>query len=199
MKIATFGIAHTMIAQPQMAGEMAAAMAAAPRNARTQREQNAPKVEQTATDSTPTPTESAEIPAITESAPATRSALASVLGRVQFKPSDNVKVFTNDRTGVKSRKIANVLVELGNTGVFVRGSIYARQGAKDTKARAEFSWFGANMQTCLTPEDAQSKADMQSLQNNIAVGYAKWLKDNPQQQAAAASQQEVVELDGLSL
>ena len=124
----------------------------------------------------------------------------SVFSVVLFKPAnDSARVFTSDRDGGKSKKIANVQVEIAGTGGYIRGSIYAKQPKGAAKAHAEFSWFGANMQTCIVVEDAQAKAELDQWRKGVALRYAGWLKDNPQTAALVGAPVADVELDGVSL
>lgn len=106
---------------------------------------------------------------------------------------------TYDENGRKSRKVALVAIEIGNTGLYQKGHIYAVQLTGAKKAKAEFSFLGSTGQSSVGTEDAQCKADLDGFKAEVAKKYGMWVKENPIALAAAAADQEEVELDGIQL
>lgn len=125
---------------------------------------------------------------------------------INFVPSDSGRVYTDDRSGVKSRRAALVFAELRDplsligSGIIVRGTIYARKSPAQTKPVAEFSFAGSTGQPAITvqPDNHGAKADVDAWRIAIRKSYQVWLKANPSA-AAASSGDEVVELDGFEL
>lgn len=91
-----------------------------------------------------------------------------------FKAAENGTIYTSERSGGKSQKLANVLVELAGTGGYVRGSIYAKQGKNEKTARAEFTFMGTQNQNCFTVEDSSAKAELDQWRAQMAADYIKW-------------------------
>lgn len=104
---------------------------------------------------------------------------------VIFKASDSDKVFVNERSGQKSKKLASVLLEVGGSEGYLRGTIYAKQGRNETKANAEFSFFGANMQTCFSVEGPTAKAELDAWRAKVAADYKVWASQTGNQTTAS--------------
>lgn len=107
-----------------------------------------------------------------------RGKVTDAFTAVHFKASDNTTVYPG-RNGSKSQKLASVLVEINASGIFLKGSIYARQQANQPNARAEFSFFGANNQNCLAVDDPTSKVELDEWRAGVAKEYIQWRKANP--------------------
>ena len=84
---------------------------------------------------------------------------------------------TYDEGGRKTRKIANVLIEVCNSGSFLKGSVRAVQNAGEAKPHAEFGFFGAvNQGTCIVADDAQADADLLAFRAAVVVKFGEWRK-----------------------
>jgi len=92
-----------------------------------------------------------------------------------FTPSDSDKQF--DRTdGLKSKKVANVLLEINAAGLYSRGTIYARQKGGGTPY-VEFTFSGTMNQSSIVTLDEHAKAALQAFKVAVAVAYAGWRKE----------------------
>jgi hypothetical protein len=94
-------------------------------------------------------------------------------GGLNFKVSDTDTVYTNDRDGSSSKKIAN------GVAIFVGGfagvplTVYAVK-PKDAPAYAEVKFFGARMTSSITALDEQSKAELLEFRHFMAEQYILW-------------------------
>lgn len=124
-----------------------------------------------------------------------------VFASVLFRPSDRATVYTDERTGVQSKQVAQVLVELTDphtgkgSGAFVRGRIYARKKAGSKRATAEFSFMGNAGQPCIVTEDAQVKAELDAWRARVEANYKLWREANPVMETTVSG---AVELDDVN-
>lgn len=110
--------------------------------------------------------------------------LAGIFMPPVFKPSDSAKVNENERTKIRSKKVANVTLSYRtadgkDSGFYVRGSIYADlvPGAKVPTAR--FTFFGANMQSSVGTDNENAKNGIEAIKEAVKVLYGQWRKANP--------------------
>ena len=98
------------------------------------------------------------------------------LSRVVFKAASlTAKAYTEgDRV---TKKIANVLVELGNSGIFLKGSIKAVRYTGKTKPVVEFGFFGAqNQGQCISTDDPNGQIALANVKGQIVKLYMDWRK-----------------------
>lgn len=125
-----------------------------------------------------------------------RGDVTAVFSGYVFRASDNDTIYTQ-KNGSKSKKLATCMVELNHSGVYVKGSIYAKQGAAEKQARAEFSFFGANNQTCIAIDDPLSKVDLDRWKATVALDFVKWFKQ--QTTTTTGRVTTGADLDGISI
>ncbi len=102
----------------------------------------------------------------------------AIFPRVVFSTSDSDRVFTNDRNGTKSKKLANVAVMLPGEIAAIPGSIYARQ-PKTGKPVIEFTFTGNMRQSAVQPLDERSKAYLSAWRQAVANLYKTWRSEQP--------------------
>ncbi len=129
-----------------------------------------------------------------------------VFDAVTFQPSTSDQVYEQERTGLRSKKVALVQVALrarverdGKTieiGGFasIPGSIYLRQ-PKTGKPYVEFVFFGTVQQKALMPADQASKDHLAAWCNDVARRYVKWSAENGGTGASAKRASTGVEVD----
>jgi hypothetical protein len=106
--------------------------------------------------------------------PTVKNRFEKLFTSVIFKASETDTIYTTERTGLKSKRLASVMIELSGTGGYLKGSVYARQRRGQDKASAEFTFFGANNQTCFTVDDASAKAELDQWRAKVAADYVAW-------------------------
>jgi hypothetical protein len=121
---------------------------------------------------------------------------AAVFTAVLFTVAENGQVNEREKSGLKSRKLANVLVEVGGTGGYIRGSIYARLPKGATVPYAEFTFTGTQFASAFCVRDEQAKEDLNEWRRSVADLYADWRKENGIAAAAAPTTGPV--LDGIT-
>ena len=98
----------------------------------------------------------------------------------------------------KTRKIANVLIEIANSGTFLKGSVKAIQDKGDNKPHAEFGFFGAvNQGTCIVTDEPQAGEDLEAFRRTVVKQYGAWRQKHSV--SGTKAPQEALVLDDLSL
>lgn len=76
-----------------------------------------------------------------------------------------------------TKKIANILVELGTSRTYLKGSVKAVKYPERPKSVAEVGFFGAqNQGSCLATDDARAQAAMADVKSEIIGLFAAWRK-----------------------
>lgn len=123
--------------------------------------------------------------------------LTGLFGAPIFKPSDSSKVNENERTKVRSKKLANVTIPINvngkDSGFYCKGSIYADLAPGQTKPTVRFTFFGANMQSSVGTDTDAARQSIDAHKAQWAVDYSVFRKANPSQIAAVAANAVVLE------
>ena len=98
---------------------------------------------------------------------------AAIFTAAIFKPAGNDTVYTG-KTGIRSKRLASVAIEVAGTGGYIPGSIYAKQPANAAEARAEFGFSGTMYQPGFYTEDSGAKNELDQWRAGIADQYTKW-------------------------
>lgn len=126
-----------------------------------------------------------------------RNRFDALFTSVVFTPSESDTVYTRQSSGLKSRKLANVLVELSHAGAYIRGAVYARLPKGKAKPYAELTFMGNQQSICIVTQDENAKSELIDWRNRAADAYATW---RAQQNIAptAGGRTTGPELDGVS-
>ena len=108
----------------------------------------------------------------TDAAPVNR--FSKLFTAVIFKPAGNDTVYTAERSGLRSKRLASVSVEVAGTGGYIPGSIYARQPRNAPKAVAEFGFSGTMYQPGFYTEDRAAKDELDAWRKEVADQYIAW-------------------------
>lgn len=103
-----------------------------------------------------------------------------VFGEVRFAPAKLTEtVYTNDRTGGSSKKVANVSIELGHgTGWFIPGAIKAVKQTPTSKPVADFTFFGAlNKGQAVKASTPEGEMELDAYREHVCQLYAAWRKE----------------------
>jgi hypothetical protein len=128
-----------------------------------------------------------ETTAPTTTAPATANILTeepivnpffALLESVTYSPSRTDNVNTQTNTGLKSKKLANATVLLAGGAAALHGSVYLRVPSVG-KQYLDFTFFGTQFQSSITPTDAMSKAHLQEWRDAQAAKFYTMMKANP--------------------
>ena len=101
---------------------------------------------------------------------------SKLFSAVIFKAAGNDTVYTAERSGLRSKRLASVAVEVAGTGGYIPGSIYARQPRGATEAKAEFGFSGTMYQPGFYTEDSAAKTELDQWRAGIADQYVQWAK-----------------------
>lgn len=102
---------------------------------------------------------------------------------ITFQPSESDQVYTNDRDGSQSRRIASALVILRGGFAAVPATVYARK-PKQGKVYAEVTFMGTRQQSAIKALDEPSKAELQDFRRWMATEFAQWRKGQSISKAA---------------
>lgn len=123
---------------------------------------------------------------------------AVMYGGWLFTPSDSIEVYKQERKRTLSQKMANVTLEIGKTGVYVSGSIYARQRIGAKTAHPEFSFKGSQGQSAIMVDSEKAKSELTAFRKFMADEYNAWRKEQ-NIPLAATSQTQGAAIEGLVL
>lgn len=140
-----------------------------------------------------TPAAEVNAPAAEQNAP--RNRYRDLFEAIHFQPSESDQVYTNDRDGSQSKRIASALVVLRGGFAAVPATVYARK-PKQGKVYAEVTFMGTRQQTAIKALDEPSKAELQEFRQWMAREFAEWRKG--QNISAAARVNVGVEVDNIS-
>jgi hypothetical protein len=169
---------HTLSAIPPIylaaVGDFARAAAAAPAKGKAEPSAQAEPVKEPTKEPTPT----------ADQGKGKANRFEALFTGYVFKASDNGQIYERERSGMKSKRLAAVMVEVAHTGGYLKGSIYARQKKGADKATAEFTFMGSQNQICFTVEDSTAKAELDAWRAQVAADYVKWAIATGQTSAA---------------
>jgi hypothetical protein len=94
---------------------------------------------------------------------------------VRFEISDSDQVYTNDRDGLQSKRIAVAAVIYRGGFAAVPATVYARK-PKNGTVYADVTFMGTRQTSAIKPLDEQSKADLLDFRRHLAERFVEWRK-----------------------
>lgn len=103
--------------------------------------------------------------------------LAAMFEQILFEPADS-RVYPDERTGRRSKKVASVGLVLCGGDYAIPGSIYLTQ-EKNGPKQAEFSLVGQRQVQAIKPLEEAGRIELNAIKLFIAEEYKAWRKKNP--------------------
>lgn len=110
-----------------------------------------------------------------EEEPANGNPYHTIFEDVRFEISDSDQVYTNDRDGLQSKRIAVAAVIYRGGFAAVPATVYARK-PKNGTVYADVTFMGTRQTSAIKPLDEQSKADLLDFRRHLAERFVEWRK-----------------------
>lgn len=109
----------------------------------------------------------------------------------------DAKVWTDEKTLVKSRKLATVRIEVLGSGGYLHASIKAEQGPRQDKPSARFTFKSTQFESSFTASDPAVASELEQWKRAVERRYKLWRAENPA--LAMQAGPDTVELDDITL